>query len=266
MDISQVRHDLIAEQDALDAIVSVLDPEQWRMPTPSPGWTVADQIGHLAYFDDAAAVAITDPDGFIRLANEFLVAAGGGGLEAADDWTLAPFRAMTPEDLLDAWRANRRRLADASSALANETRVAWYGPSMSSRSFLTARIMEAWAHGQDVVDAVGAHRPATDRLHHIAQLGFITRGWSYTNRGLQPPDEPVRLTLNSPSGAKWHFGPESATEFAEGSAEEFCLVVTQRRHLDDTDLLATPLAREWLLISQAYAGPATEGPDPGTRA
>ncbi|MDH3517972.1 MAG: maleylpyruvate isomerase family mycothiol-dependent enzyme, partial [Acidimicrobiia bacterium] len=132
--------------------------------------------------------------------------------------------------------------------------------------FLTARIMEAWAHGQDVVDAVGAHRPATDRLHHIAQLGFITRGWSYTNRGLQPPDEPVRLTLNSPSGAKWHFGPESATEFAEGSAEEFCLVVTQRRHLDDTDLLATPLAREWLLISQAYAGPATEGPDPGTRA
>ena len=59
--------------------------------------------------------------------------------------------------------------------------------------------------------------------------------------------------------------PDDATELVKGSAEDFCLVVTQRRHLDDTTLDATPLAREWLLIAQAFAGPATDGPAPGTR-
>jgi len=44
----------------------------------------------------------------------------------------------------------------------------------------------------------------------------------------------------------------------EGSALDFCLVVTQRRHLDDTKLDVTgDHAREWLQIAQAFAGEPT---------
>ena len=46
---------------------------------------------------------------------------------------------------------------------------------MGAKSFLTARLMEAWAHGQDICDTVGVEREPTDRLRHIAQLGYIPR-------------------------------------------------------------------------------------------
>jgi uncharacterized protein (TIGR03084 family) len=138
---------------------------------------------------------------------------------------------------------------------------------MSARSFLTARLMETWAHGQDVVDAVGAARPATDRLRHICRIGFITRGWSYANRGQEPPPGDVRLELTSPSGERWRWGPDGAPDVVAGPAVDFCLVVTQRRHVDDTGLrVEGAAARDWMARAQAFAGPPTDGPRPGERA
>ena len=263
MDVSQVRVDLLAEQQALDDLMTGLTPDQWALPTPSPGWSVADQIAHLAYFDHAAATALTDPERFQTMVTELSTVAVDS--TSVDESTLAAFRAMTPNELLVAWRHNRTLLADAANQLDDDSRVEWYGPSMSSKSFLTARLMEAWAHGQDIVDAVSTDRPATDRLRHIAQLGFITRAWSYTNRGLDIPGEPVRVELTAPSGDTWTFGPDDAAESVFGPAEGFCLVVTQRRHLEDTDLVTTPVARDWMLMAQAFAGPATDGPAAGSR-
>jgi uncharacterized protein (TIGR03084 family) len=258
MDVSEVLADLLAEQHALDDIVAALTPEHWAMPTPSPGWTVADQIGHLTYFDHNAALAITDPAAFQEAMHALL---GSGG----DDMTLGPSRAMSPDELLAAWRAGREELALAASTLANDTRIAWYGPSMGSKSFLTARLMEVWAHGQDIVDAVGATRVPTDRLRHIAQLGFITRGWTYVNRGLEAPSTPVRVELTSPSGETWSFGPDDAVESIVGPALDFCLVTTQRRHVDDTDLAVTgDSARDWMEKAQLFAGPPSDGPPPTT--
>jgi uncharacterized protein (TIGR03084 family) len=135
---------------------------------------------------------------------------------------------------------------------------------MSARSFLTARLMETWAHGQDVVDAVDASRPATDRLRHICQIGFITRGWTYVNRGEEQPARDVRLELTSPAGGMWRWGPDEAEDVVRGPALDFCLVVTQRRHVDDTALeVEGAAARDWMGKAQAFAGPATTGPGPG---
>jgi uncharacterized protein (TIGR03084 family) len=264
MDVSEVLDDLLAEQQALDDIVAELAPGQWALPTPSPGWTVADQIGHLTYFDRTAALAITDPEAF-QDAMTALLTSGGAGAGSADDLTLGPYRAMSPDDLLDAWRAGRSTLASAAATLDNDSRVAWYGPSMGSKSFLTARLMEAWAHGQDIVDTVGAVREPTDRLRHIAQLGFITRGWTYMNRGLDVPSTPVRVELESPSGETWSFGPDPSTDPAVesivGPALDFCLVTTQRRHVDDTALVVTGAsARDWMEKAQLFAGPPSDGP------
>lgn len=260
MELTEVRDDLLAEQQALDDVVAGLDADQWALPTPSPGWTVADQIGHLTYFDGTAALAITDPEAFTDTVTELLGLIEGGE-EAMEDHTLGAFRRMTPHELLEAWRQRRTELAEASATLSSDARVPWYGPSMGAKSFLTARLMEVWAHGQDIVDAVGASRPATARLRHVAQLGVITRAWSYINRGEEPPTTPVRVVLTAPSGDRWTFGDEDATEVVSGPAEDFCLVVTQRRHLQDTELTVEgAAARDWMEKAQAFAGPPTDGP------
>jgi uncharacterized protein (TIGR03084 family) len=256
--------DLHSEQAALEDVVAHLSDEQWQLPTPSPGWTITDQIAHLTYFDFSAALAISNPTDF---AGDVAVLWGAvtSGDSAVDELTLGPLRALPSAELLERWREGRRLLSTVAAKLTDTDRVDWYGPSMGARSFLTARLMETWAHGQDVGDALRLNRPGTDRLRHIARLGYITRGWSYSNRGLQPPAGEVRLTLAAPSGEIWTFGESDASEHISGEALDFCLVVNQRRHLDDTALECTQGAREWLLIAQAFAGPATNGPAVGTR-
>jgi uncharacterized protein (TIGR03084 family) len=262
MDLRMVRQDLVEEQQDLDAIVASLDRAEWGLATPSPRWSVADQIGHLTYFDEAAALAIVDPPAFASRRSEL---AGSLADEIAlEEATLGRFRAMTPTELLAAWRAGRESLGAAAASLTDEVRIEWYGPSMGAKSFLSARLMEAWAHGQDVVDAVGASRPVTDRLRHIAQLGVITRDWSYAVRGMDAPGGDVRIELDAPSGAKWRWGPDEARDRVRGPAEDFCLVVTQRRHADDTRLVIDgERARDWLLRAQAFAGPPSTGPRRG---
>ena len=261
MDVNEVLDDLVAEQQALDAIVANLSDEQWGAATPSPRWSVTDQIGHLTFFDTTAALAINDTSAFLahrtQLLSQFADAA------AVDDFTLGDFRRLSTSDQLAAWRAHRDELEAAGRTLANDTRIEWYGPSMGSKSFLTARLMEVWAHGQDICDTVGATRQASDRIRHIAQLGVITRGWSYAVRGEQAPEGDVRVELTAASGDVWAWGPEDATARVTGSAEDFCLVVTQRRHVDDTELTITgEIARDWMTKAQAFAGGATDGPAP----
>lgn len=261
--IADLAADLAEEQQALDNIVATLDRHHWAAATASPRWTVGDQIGHLTYFDVTAALAITDPDGF-RSAVGRLMEVAHSGQEAVDTLTVGAFRLLEPSERLTAWRAGRHDLAKAATMLSDGDRVPWYGPSMGGKSFLTARLMEVWAHGQDVVDAVGVIRSPTDRLRHVAQLGFITRGWSYANRRKEVPQVEVDVVLEAPSGATWTWGPGDATDSIEGPAEAFCLVVTQRRHVDDTALnVCGGAANEWMAQAQAFAGPPTDGPDSG---
>ena len=140
------------------------------------------------------------------------------------------------------------------------------GPPMSARSFATARLMETWAHGQDVWDVVRRRRPPTPRLKHIAHLGATTFKWTFVNRGLAVPGVAPFIELAAPGGATWCWNEVSAEHFVRGSAEDFCLLVTQRRHLDDTGLHCSEgMAREWLLIAQCFAGPPADGPAAGVR-
>ena len=124
--------------------------------------------------------------------------------------------------------------------------------------------METWAHALDVADALGVTLEPTDRLKHVAHLGVRTRNYAYVNRGLEAPAEEFRIDLVSPSGEQWSWGPEDAAQTVTGSAYDFCLLVTQRRHRDDLDLVAVGEdADAWLDIAQAFAGPSGEGRAPG---
>ncbi len=242
--------DLAAEHSALDAVVAPLSVDQWHLATPAPGWTVHDQIGHLTYYDGAAALAASDAD---RFAAEML------NVTSADA-PLDTTRPLTPEALLARWRGGRADLLGVLRVLDPKARIAWYGPAMSAVSFATARLMETWAHGQDILDAVGASRPSTDRLRHICHIGVRARPFSFQIRGLAPPADDVHVALVSPSGELWEWGEPSSPDRVRGDALDFCLVVTQRRHLADTALIAEgPVAAKWLEIAQAFAGPPGEG-------
>lgn len=263
MSLADMIDDLAAEHAALAAVVTPLDDDGWDIPTPSPGWSTRDQIIHLTFFDGTATTAVVDPDRFRAETDALLANASTQGLDRP---TMAWADGLSSSELLARWTAGRESLLTAANGLSPDDRVPWYGPSMGARSFLTARLMETWAHGQDIVDAVservGVSRPATDRLRHIAQLGVITRKWSYVNRGLDVPETQVAVRLDAPSGDVWTWNDDGSASVS-GPAEDFCLVVTQRRHVDDTALVcAGDDARDWMLKAQAFAGGPTDGPTP----
>jgi uncharacterized protein (TIGR03084 family) len=250
--------DLSAEQATLDAIVAHTSAQSWRKQTPAVGWNVSDQIGHLTFFDKRAVMAITDRASF---AAELSVAADD--IDAYMDGHLEASRGSTPRQLLAAWRTARSDLASALATLEPSDRVPWYGPDMAARTFATARLMEVWAHGQDIVDAIGALRVATPRLRHIAHLGVKTFGWSFTARGLETPQETVFVELAAPDGDVWAWGEAASSESVKGSAEDFCLVVTQRRNIADTRLeVSGDVATRWMEIAQTFAGPPGRGRPP----
>jgi uncharacterized protein (TIGR03084 family) len=255
-DLFSLCDDLEAECAQLDDLVAPLDGVQWHLATPAPGWDIRTQIGHLYFADDRAVLAATDPERFESLKVG----------ELADDRAVLDSNMLGREagpsgaETLASWRDGRARFQAAFRALDPAVRVPWYGPAMSPLSMVTARIMETWAHGQDVADALATTIPATNRLRHVAHIGVGARRWSYTLRRLEMPDEGVFVELRSPFGEIWAWGDPKAPNAVRGTALDFCLVTTQRRHLDDTSLERTgAAAEEWMRIAQAYAGVAGAG-------
>jgi uncharacterized protein (TIGR03084 family) len=256
MALAEVLRDLAAESADLDATVTGLPAGDWARPTPAAGWTVAHQIAHLAWTDDQALLAVTDRPAFERGLHRVLA-----GEQTVDDAARDGAR-QPPAELLSRWRERRAALATALAAAPVGVRVPWFGPPMSVPSMATARLMETWAHGQDVADALGIVRPPTDRLRHVARLAVRTRDFAFRTRGLTPPAEEFAVRLEAPSGDVWTWGPPDAAQSVTGPAVDLCLVATQRRHRLDTRLVVTGSdADRWLDLAQAFAGP----PGPGRR-
>ena len=244
--------DLAAEHDDLDDLVAFAD---LSMPTPAPGWSIGDQLSHLWFFDQRALLALTEPEMFAADSAALLALVVEG-----PDPSVQVGRLLDPAALIEVWRSDRRRLVEYARTVDPKARVPWYGPAMSARSFLTARLMETWAHGQDVADALGVERVPTDRLRHIAHIGVGARRFSYVVNGREADETPVLVELSSPSGETWSWGPAEATERLRGAALDFCLLVTQRRHRDDVHLeVVGSSADEWMGIAQSFAGPPGEG-------
>jgi uncharacterized protein (TIGR03084 family) len=253
--LEQVLADLAAESAALEAIVAGLDESGWRTPTPAAGWDVATQVAHVAWTDEVAVAAATDKEAW----DAFVLAAIADPTGYIDAEALVA-GAVEPAALLVRWQRARAALEQALRSYPAGQKMPWFGPPMSPTSMATARFMETWAHGLDVADALGITPERADRVRHVAHLGVRTRNFSFATHGLEPPSEEFRIELVAPSGELWAWGPDDAAQRVTGSAYDFCLRVTQRRHRDDLDLVATgPDADRWLDLAQAFAGPPGEG-------
>jgi uncharacterized protein (TIGR03084 family) len=254
--------DLRDETKVVESILNSIRPADWSMATPADGWSIGDQVTHLAYFDEAAALAAVDEEAF--RAHAGLLESHGPDFSA---WVADQNRSMGPSDQYEWFRRARDRLIRVFEPLDAKARVPWYGPSMSAASCISARIMETWAHGQDIADAVTTEYPQSMRLYHIAHLGVRTFAFSFLVRELPVPDASVTVDLEAPDGTRWMWGDPGAPDSVIGSALDFCYVVTQRRSVRDTSLTVRgAVATEWLTVAQAFAGPPTlvkVSPHPG---
>jgi uncharacterized protein (TIGR03084 family) len=249
--------DLATIEGHLRDLLASLPGDAWERPTPSPGWTVRHQVRHLAHGEELGRLAASDPDGFAAELGRLIA-----DLDAVERDTVDPVREPT-DQLLRRWWEAAEGLRDAVAAGPTDTPIDWVTGPMSRASFLTARVMETFAHGTDIAAATGVTLPVGGALHHVAHLGVATRVFAFANRGLPVPDAAVRVTLTSPEGETWTWGPEDAPERVEGPALDFCLLVTQRVHRTDTALTATGAgASAWLDIAQCFAGPPSDGPPP----
>lgn len=256
--LEEVLADLKAEGDRVQSWIEPLDDQLWREPTPAPGWDIATTVAHLAWTDEVVALAagarsrwqefvlraMQDPEGFVDA--EAIAGARSPSMDILQRWTAA--RSLVPRILLEYPEGEK---------------LPWFGPPMSPTSMATARFMETWAHGLDIADTLGIEVEPTERIRHIAHLGVRTRNFSFASRGLEVPLEDFHVCLQSPSGESWEWGTAASAQAITGSANDFALLVTQRRHRNDLDLVAVGVeADKWLDIAQAFAGPTGKGRAP----
>ena len=251
--------DFLAETEALAGLLAPLSDDAFAEATQFKGWTVNDVVRHLHFWNRAAGLQLTDEAELLRLLGAI---AAKGGMRAVE-------REVVPQSgqaLRAAWVATAGEIADLYATADPKARLKWAGPDMSARSSITARLMETWAHGQEVYDHLGVERVDGDRIRNIAHLGVSTFGWTYQVRRMELPPVVPHVLLTAPSGAVWTWGEEGAVNSVAGSATEFCQVVTQVRNVADTKLVVRgPIATQWMGMAQCFAGAAEPPPAPGTR-
>jgi len=254
-------------REECDVLAELLDQPaamDWQRTTKFKDWSVDDVLAHLHFFNYAADLSLRDEQAFDELFARLFKAMGDGTghLAFSHDW----LEGTRGRALYDLWRDFYPAMAERFAAADPEARLKWAGPDMSVRMSITARQMETWAHGQALFDLFAKPRRESDRIKNIAVIGIKTYGWTFANRGQEPPGPPPCVRLGAPSGTRWAFNEENADNTVEGDAVAFCQVVTQTRNIADTDLTVTgEAARQWMAIAQCFAGPPEDPPAPGAR-
>mgnify|MGYP003977109025 FL=1 len=246
--------DLREEGAELKKILDNLSVDDWAKTTPFKNWTINHVVQHLHSSDKMAVLALKDAVAFA---------------EAKTDMA-AVHVAMNPteeaETLLNTWWAYFSEMCDLLGDSDPKRRVPWFGPDMGVMMFTTARQMETWSHSQDIFDMFGQTRVNTSRLKNVAVIGVKTYGWTFVNRGMEPPGPAPYVRLASPGGEVWEFNDPDDSNRVEGDAAEFCHVVTQGRNIADVNLTVVgEPAEKWMAIAQCFAGPPEDPPAAGTR-
>jgi uncharacterized protein (TIGR03084 family) len=256
--------DLLAEAEELHGFLAKLSDDDWKRPTAFKSWTPWDVVAHLHMFDLVSLLAIEGGEPFVARRAELVACMQRG--ERLTDVGRRELGGYGPSELLARWISTCRAMAEQLGASDPDRRLPWFGPDMGVRMFTTARLMETWAHGQEIYDLKRVHRAPTDRLRHICVIGVKTYGWTFANRGQKPPGPPPRVRLTAPSGAIWEWNETSESGLVEGSAHDFALTVAQVRNVADTALrVEGEVAQRWMAIAQCFAGGPEDPPKPGQR-
>ena len=257
----QQAEDFRAESQALFNLLERIEPGRFVETTQFKEWTINDVLQHLHFWNEMARLQIEDEEELSSRLSQ--VMKEGASLREFEKRFLG---GLAGNALLKSWQEEFNRTAKVFAKADPKARLKWAGPDMSARSSITARLMETWAHGQEIYDHLGVERENKDRIQNIVVLGVNTFNWTYKTRGEQPPGEMPELRLTAPSGEVWTYGTPSSSGLIEGTAADFCQVVTQTRNIADTALNVTgDIAEDWMSKAQCFAGAPNPPPPPGTR-
>lgn len=237
----EILSDLVAEEQALDQFLQRISERQWSLPTSAPGWSIKDTVSHLAHTEDFAAKAIAGGSAVVEDA----------GITDVNEWTAVGVkigRDMRYQQVIEWWRNSRADVVDALSRMEGTDRVSWIHGDMSARAFGTLRLMETWAHGLDIKDAMDGlltydedeEDPTADtsRIRHIAWLAHRMLPFAFAEAGEEYPDSGIRLELMGPRYSRWVYGPEDAKDVIKGIAGEWCRIAVHRLEHTATSLKA----------------------------
>lgn len=267
LDLSHTRVqalDFKAECDSIAALLEDKSEREFQNVTLFKGWSVDDIIGHLHLWNIAADQSINDPDAFMNFLTQILTAMGTGKshVQTQNDY----FGDLKGRARFEAWRAYYPDMAQRVASQNPERRVKWAGPDMSVRSCIIARQMEHWAHAQAIFDRFDTTRTHTARLKNVAHIGVTTYSWSFKVKRRDPLLPKPYVRLIGPDGEIWEWNAPQDDNKVEGTAEEFCQIVTQCRNVEDTHIRATgEAAATWMRIAQCFAGGAQTPPAKGLR-
>ena len=129
-----------------------LSDDSGKLPTDCPGWTVKDHLSHLIGIErmllgDPSPPSLTEVPGYVR--NPFG--------EFNEAWVEARRRVPGPEVLAEFVQTTNRRIDVLSAMCTGEfDRVGW-SPlgDVPYREFMATRIVDTWAHEQDMRRALG---------------------------------------------------------------------------------------------------------------
>lgn len=215
--------DLAAEHQDLAALLGSLRLTDWDRASAAAGWTVRDQVAHLADTEEVAADTLTGgPREFARAVS---------GYRTAEEFTAAGCRrgdSRSVAELADWWVGASARTRELLARRDPAERVAW-GFGLPVRTFAAARLMEHWAHGLDIRDALGLPAPETPRLRHVAALGLGTLRYALARARVRwPAGRTLRLDLAGADGTRYAIGPPDATDVLRGPLIAWCRTAVQR--------------------------------------
>jgi uncharacterized protein (TIGR03084 family) len=227
-DIGVLLDALAREQTTLQTELQGLATDDWFRPTPARLWDVRDTVAHLADIDEIAIDTCTAGS---RPLNDF--AARLASPEDTTLWGVLRGRRRSGHDVLAWWEDTSARERDVLAGLDSAMRIPW-GLGMRPPSLVTARLMETWAHGLDVREALGLPVVDTDNLRHVAWLGYRALPYAFSFAGRERPPGELRIEITSPSGDEvWEYGPAGAPNRVTGPAGELCRLFAQRITRDE---------------------------------
>lgn len=150
------------------------------------------------------------------------------------------------DEAIVTWLIEQRKANALLASAPAKPELPWSDGPLRPSVLAAAALTELFACGQDIADALGVPPRRDDAIGHVAYYGVRTRDRAYRRHQRTPPG-PFRFELLAPSGTRWDFGPEEAADRVTGPAEDFCLLVTGRRHAEDLGLsFSGEHTAEWL--------------------
>ncbi len=240
----EILSDLVAEQQFLDQSLQRIPIKHWDRLTPGGKWTVRDTISHLADFAEVAGDALNNGD----RVKEWKSASD---LDALRQRAVARGREMRPQDVIEWWRGGRAKVIEPLSHMSEHDRVEWIQGSMSAKTFATFRLMETWAHGLDIYQALEIEVEDTPRIRHVCWLGWKTLPYAFKEAGVDY--SPIRVEVIGPGYAKWVYGPEETEDLIKGPASDWARIVVRRLAPSDHHLkINGETAARAIEVAQAY--------------